>query len=295
MYEKKFSGTGVALVTPFTQDDQIDFLALEKLIEHVISEGVDFLVALGTTAETPTLSVVEKISLLEFIKEKNNKRVPLVCGIGGNNTSKVVQDLKEFPLQGVDAILSVNPYYNKPNVEGLYQHYKEICANTDKDIIVYNVPGRTGSNISVQTVLRLATDFKNIIGIKEAAGNMEQSMQLIASLPPEFVFLSGDDNLVLPQIACGFDGVISVAANCYTKAFTDLVNAAMNNDYTKARELHYTLLPAIDLLFVEGNPAGVKCVLKEMGIVENIFRLPVAPVSTSTHEKIRMYLNSYGN
>jgi 4-hydroxy-tetrahydrodipicolinate synthase len=290
MSEKKFSGTGVALVTPFDKNKNIDFSSLEKLVNHVIDNGVDFLVALGTTAETPTLSIVEKIAVLTFIAEKNNKRIPLVCGLGGNNTDLVLKDLQEFPLENVDGLLSVSPYYNKPTQEGIYQHFKAIAQGTDKDIILYNVPGRTGGNINVDTVVRLANDFKNIVAIKEAAGNMSQSMQLVQNLPSNFSILSGDDDLVLPQIAIGFDGVISVAANCFTLDFSNMVRAAQANDYDTAKELHYKLLNGIGLLFTEGNPSGVKAVLHEMNICANEFRLPVVPVSAATHENIKKYL-----
>ncbi len=289
MLDQKFSGTGVALVTPFNTDGSIDFPALEKLVHHTIDQGVDFLVALGTTAETPTLNVIEKISLLEYIAQVNNKRVPLVCGLGGNNTSLVLKDLTEFPLHHVDAILSVVPYYNKPNKEGVYQHFKALAESTDKDIILYNVPGRTGSNMEPETVVRLANDFKNVVAIKEAAGNMSQSMQLIKRLPDSFSVLSGDDDLVMPQIAAGFSGVISVAANCWTKLFTNMVQAALKNDFPVARDLHYKLLDGIGLLFKEGNPAGVKFVLSEMGICQNTFRLPVVGISEPTQQEIRKY------
>ena len=292
MSDRKFKGTGVALVTPFTQDGSIDFPSLEKLVNHVIDNGVDFLVALGTTAETPTLSVVEKIAVLEYIVQVNNGRKPVVCGLGGNNTSLVLKDLDEFPLDKVDGILSVVPYYNKPNPEGVYQHFKTIAEATEKDIILYNVPGRTGSNMSVDTVIRLANDFANIVSIKEAAGNMSQSMQLVKNLPASFSILSGDDDLVLPQIAAGFDGVISVAANCWTKDFSGMVNAARDNDFEVARKLHYKLLDGIGLLFAEGNPAGVKYVLSQMDICQNTFRLPVVGVSNSTQQKIKDYISS---
>lgn len=290
MFDKKFSGTGVALVTPFDQNNNIDFPALEKLVNHVIIHGVDFLVALGTTAETPTLSIVEKIAILEFITEVNDGRKPLVCGLGGNSTANVLKDLREFPLEKVDGLLSVSPYYNKPSQEGIYQHFKAIANATDKKIILYNVPGRTGSNMQVETVIRLANDFGNIVAIKEAAGNMAQSMQLVRHLPNSFTFLSGDDDLVLPQIAAGFDGVISVAANCFTKDFTDMVRSALASDYVTARSLHYKLLDGIALLFVEGNPAGVKSFLEAMDICKAIFRLPVVAVSEDTKLEINTFL-----
>lgn len=290
MSDPKFSGTGVALVTPFLADGSIDFPSLEKLVNHVIDNGVDFLVALGTTAETPTLSIVEKIAVLEFVIQINNGRKPVVCGLGGNSTALVLKDLSEFPLAKVDGILCVVPYYNKPNAEGIYQHFKAVAGATDKDIILYNVPGRTGTNMAVDTVVRLANDFKNIVAIKEAAGNMSQSMQLVNNLPNSFRILSGDDDLVMPQIAAGFSGVISVAANCWTKDFTDMVNAALNNDFEKARTLHYKLLNGIALLFAEGNPAGVKYVLSQMDICENTFRLPVVGASEDTQNKIKEYI-----
>ena len=291
MSDQKYRGTGVALVTPFLADRTIDFTSLEKLVNHTIDDGVDFLVALGTTAETPTLSIVEKIAVLEYIAQVNDKRVPLVCGLGGNNTALVLKDLAEFPLEKVDGILCVVPYYNKPNAEGVYQHFKAIAEATDTNIILYNVPGRTGSNMDVDTVVRLANDFKNIVAIKEAAGNMSQSMQSVKRLPASFSILSGDDDLVLPQIAAGFSGVISVAANCWTQDFTKMVNASLDGNFETARELHYKLLDGIGLLFTDGNPPGVKFVLSQMGICENTFRLPVVGVSEETQKKIKNYLD----
>jgi len=290
MSDQKFRGTGVALVTPFFADGSIDFPSLEKLVHHTIDQGIDFLVALGTTAETPTLSVVEKIAILEYIAQINNKRVPLVCGLGGNCTALVLKDLAEFPLEQVDGILCVVPYYNKPNAEGVYQHFKAVAEATNQNIILYNVPGRTGSNMDVNTAVRLASDFKNIVAIKEAAGNMYQSMQLVKRLPSSFSILSGDDDLVLPQIAAGFSGVISVAANCWTKDFTDMVNASLKNDFDTAKKLHYKLLDGIGLLFTDGNPPGVKYVLSEMGICENTFRLPVVASSDETQRKIKDFI-----
>jgi 4-hydroxy-tetrahydrodipicolinate synthase len=290
MSEKIFRGTGVALVTPFTANKEIDFTALEKLINHVIENGVDFLVALGTTAETPTLSKDEKIKLVHFIAEKNNKRVPLVCGLGGNNTEEVIKDFALYPMDKIDAILSVSPYYNKPSQEGIYQHFKAIDAASPVPIILYNVPGRTGSNMLASTSIRIAQNCKKVIAIKEAAGNMVQSMELAKGLPQGFTLLSGDDDLVMPQIACGFDGVISVAANCFTKDFCSMVNLSLEYKFSEARAIHYKLLEGIDLLFVEGNPAGVKCVLYEMNIVANECRLPVVPVSATTHQKIKDFL-----
>ena len=277
----KFSGTGVALVTPFAIDGSIDFTALKQLVDHCIDGGVDFLVALGTTAETPTLSQEEKAAVLATIVAQNNRRVPLVCGVGGNNTAEVVAHLQPFHLQGVDAILSVAPYYNKPTQEGIYRHFKAIAAATELPVILYNVPGRTVTNILPQTVLRIAADCPNVIAIKEASGNLAQCMELIAARPEGFTVLSGDDNLVVPQIAVGMEGVISVAANCYTRLFCGMVKAALGGDFSQARSLHYKLLKGIDLLFAEGNPAGVKAVLAQMGLIQNVVRLPLVEASES--------------
>jgi 4-hydroxy-tetrahydrodipicolinate synthase len=286
----QFRGTGVALVTPFNSDGSVDFNSLEKVVNHVINNGVNYLVVLGTTAETPTLSAEEKKKVLAFIIEKCNGRVPVVCGIGGNNTAEIIHHLEEYDLSKVAAILSVAPYYNKPTQEGLYQHFKAIAGATNKPIILYNVPGRTSSNILPATALRLANEFKHIIAIKEASGNLAQCMELVESKPEHFSILSGDDDLVLAQIAIGFDGVISVAANCFTKDFTGMVNYALDNNYAEARKLHYKLLDGIRLLFVEGNPAGVKCVLSEMKICANNLRLPIVPVSDATKQKIQQFL-----
>lgn len=292
MSANKFKGTGVALVTPFNKYKKVDFHALRKLVNHVIDNGVDYLVALGTTAETPTLSSAEKLDILFNIIEEANSRLPIVVGIGGNNTSEVISQLESYPLDKVDAILSVSPFYNKPSQAGIIAHYKELNKHTPKPIIMYNVPGRTGSNMTSETTLYLANECANLIAIKEASGNLVQCMELIHHKPKNFTVLSGDDNLTLAQIACGFDGVISVAANCFTKDFTDMVNAALNHAIVHAQKQHYKLLEGIDLLFAEGNPAGVKCALAEMGICENEFRLPVVPVSHATHEKIKQFLKS---
>lgn len=288
----KFHGTGVALVTPFNKDNSVDYDSLGKLVDHVIAGGVNFLVALGTTAETPTLSSAEKKEVLAFVIKHNNGRVPVVAGIGGNNTAAIVEQLQTSDLTGVDGILSVAPYYNKPTQEGIYQHFKAIATATDKDIILYNVPGRTSSNIAPDTVLRLANEFKNIVAVKEASGNLGQCMEIVDGKPAHFAVLSGDDDLILPQMSIGMEGVISVAANCFTKDFTAMVNAGLNGDYNTARSLHYKILPGTRLLFVEGNPAGVKCVLNEMGICGDTVRLPLVNVSDATHQKIKAYLQN---
>ena len=288
----QFRGTGVALVTPFNSDGTVDYASLEKLVDHVINGGVNYLVALGTTSEAPTMAADEKKKVLATIVSKCNKRVPVVCGIGGNNTAEVLANLKEYDLTNVDGILSVVPYYNKPTQEGLYQNFKAIANATAKPIILYNVPGRTVTNMLPATTLRLANEFKHIVAVKEDSGNMSQCMDLVLGKPSHFAVLSGDDDLVLPQIAIGMEGVISVAANCFTKDFTTMVNDALSGNYTNAKHLHYKLLEGIRLLFVEGNPAGVKCVLNEMEVCGESLRLPIVPVSTGTKQKIQEYLKN---
>jgi 4-hydroxy-tetrahydrodipicolinate synthase len=281
-----FRGTGVALVTPFTKNGFVDFKGLAKLIDHVIENGVDYLVALGTTAETPTLSADEKKEVLISVLNHAAGRVPVVCGMGGNSTQEVLDNIAAYNLDGVAGLLSVVPYYNKPSQEGIYQHFKTIAAATELPIILYNVPGRTVANMLPQTVVRIASECPNVIAIKEASGNMAQCMELVAIRPEGFVVLSGDDNLVVPQVAIGFDGVISVAANCFTRDFTDMVNASLAGDFATARKLHYRLLPGIDLLFAEGNPAGVKHVLSGMELMKNVLRLPLVAVSEPLGAKI---------
>lgn len=293
MAYQQFKGTGVALVTPFQRDGSVDYAALEKLTHHVIKGGVDFLVALGTTAETPTLTIQEKTDILSAVIKYNDGQLPVVCGVGGNNTSETVEHLKTLDIRGVDAILSVAPYYNRPSQEGMYQHFKAIAEATNKPIILYNVPGRTGSNILPATAIRLAKDFTNVIAIKEASGNMVQIMELIHDKPDNFTVLSGDDNLALAQMAVGMEGIISVAANCFTKEMTDVINLAIVGKFDKARKIFYKILPGIDLLFAEGNPAGVKCVLKNMSICEEQLRLPLVPVSEATAKKIAQFVSGH--
>lgn len=292
MAYQHFKGTGVALVTPFQSNGAVDYPALENLITHVIKGGVDFVVALGTTAETPTLSTKEKQEILSAVVKACDGKLPVVCGLGGNNTEELVAQLREFDLHGVDAILSVTPYYNKPSQEGLYQHYKAVANATNKPIILYNVPGRTGCNLLPATAIRLANDFKNIIAIKEASGNIVQCMELIQNKPDNFTVLSGDDNLAVAQMAIGMEGIISVAANCFTKEMTDVINLAIVGKFDKARKTFYKILPGIDLLFAEGNPAGVKNVLANMGICEQHLRLPLVPVSEPTANKIAEFMKT---
>jgi 4-hydroxy-tetrahydrodipicolinate synthase len=288
-----FRGTGVALVTPFHSDGSIDFASLSKLIDHVINNGVNYLVALGTTAETPTLSNEEKKAILAHVIKHNAGRVPIVCGMGGNNTAEILSLIAEYDWTGVSGILSVSPYYNKPTQEGIYQHFKAIAQACKLPIILYNVPGRTSGNIMPATAVSLANEFSHIVAIKEASGNMKQCMEYVQSAPAHFAILSGDDDLIVPQAAIGFSGVISVAANCFTKDFSTMVSAALNGDFASAKILHYKLLKGIDLLFAEGNPAGVKCVLKEMNICGDTLRLPLVNVSANTKQAIQEYLNAY--
>ncbi len=282
-----FEGTGVALVTPFTKENQVDYTALGNIIDAVIEGGVDYLVALGTTAETPTLTKAEKKQVLNFILDHNKDRVPVVVGIGDYNTQALLDTLTEYPMDRVSGILSVAPYYNKPSQEGIYQHFKTLAQATDKPIILYNVPGRTVTNILPETAIRLANDFKNIVAIKEASGNIPQCMEVVAGAPAHFSVLSGDDNLILAQAAIGMKGVISVAANCYAKEFCAMVKHALRNEMNDARRLHYNLLNRINLLFVEGNPTGVKYALHLQGLCENVLRLPLVPASTALQEKMK--------
>lgn len=288
--DNSFRGTGVALVTPFHTDGSIDFNSLSKLIDHVIDNGVDYLVALGTTAETPTLSNDEKKQVLAHVVKHNAGRVPVVCGMGGNNTAEVLNLIAEYDWTGVSGILSVSPYYNKPTQEGIYQHFKAIAQACKLPIILYNVPGRTSGNILPATAVRLANEFNHIVAIKEASGNMKQCMEYVQTAPAHFAILSGDDDLIVPQAAIGFGGVISVAANCFTKDFTTMVNAALKGDFNTAKQVHYKLLKGIDLLFAEGNPAGVKCVLQEMNICADTLRLPLVNVSAGTQQAIQSFV-----
>ncbi len=286
----QFAGTGVALVTPFNSDSSIDFNSLEKVVNHVIAGGVNFLVALGSTGETPTLSREEQHQVLSFIVEKCNGRVPVVCGIAGNNTAEVVNNVKTYDLTGVSGILSASPHYNKPSQEGIYQHFKAIATATTLPIILYNVPGRTGSNMAPATVLRLANEFSNIVAIKEASGNLSQCMELVQGKPAHFAILSGDDDLFICQAAIGMEGVISVAANSYPKQFTTMVNHLLKGDFASGRELHYRLIDGIRLLFAEGNPTGVKCTLDELGVCPAYVRLPLVPATDELRKKIKAYL-----
>lgn len=289
----KLKGTGVAIVTPFKFDKSVDYTALEKLVEHLILGGIDYLVVMGTTGESVTLSPSEKKEVLDFVVKINNKRLPIVLGIGGNCTTTVVNLFKSTDLSDVDAILSVSPYYNKPTQEGIYQHYKALAQATDKPIILYNVPGRTASNVAASTTLRLANDFKNIVAVKEASGSLEQCMEIIKNKPADFLVISGDDAITLPMIACGVDGVISVLANAFPKGFSDMVAAALAGNIEEAKNLHYKYFELIHYLFVDGNPAGVKVALKLLGIMEVDVRLPLVNVTDNTYQKIKEIIAVY--
>lgn len=288
--QNKLTGMGVALVTPFKQDDSIDFDALGRLVDYQIQNKADYLVVLGTTAETPALSATEKQEIIEFVKRRVNGQLPIVLGCGGNCTANVVKELQTSDFSGIDAILSVTPYYNKPSQEGIYQHYKAIAEATPLPIILYNVPGRTGVNMTVETTLRLARDFRNIVAVKEASGNITQMNNIIKNKPKDFMVICGDDGIAYPLMTLGAVGVISVIGNAFPKEFSRMVRLALNGDYENALHIHQRFTDMFDLLFVDGNPAGVKCILNAMGYIENKLRLPLVPTRITTYEKIREVL-----
>ncbi|MBL7925135.1 MAG: 4-hydroxy-tetrahydrodipicolinate synthase [Bacteroidia bacterium] len=283
---KKLSGTGVALVTPFHKNGSVDFKSLSRLVDHVIKGKCEYVVPLGTTGESVTLSADEKKAVLDCVVESAAGKVPVVMGLGGNNTQEILEKLRHHDFQGVSALLSVSPYYNKPSQKGILQHYKMIAEESPLPVILYNVPGRTGSNMLPETTLELAHGQKNILGIKEASGNVEQVMHIIREKPAGFLVISGDDAITLPLIAAGADGVISVIANAYPKAFSTMVRHALKAELKKAQQLHYQLLPLIPLLFSEGSPAGIKCALKGMGMMEEHVRLPLVNVSKPLAQRI---------
>lgn len=277
----------MALVTPFKADLSIDFIALERLVEHCIIGGVDYLVVMGTTGENPTLNEEEQYEVLRHVQNVNADRKPIVFGIGGNNTAAVVAKINQTCFDGIDAILSVSPYYNKPTQTALYHHYKTLAEASPVPIILYNVPGRTGTNMASGTTLQLAHDFVNIIGIKEASGNLEQVMEIIEGRPEDFLVISGDDNLTLPIIACGGDGVISVSGQGFPAVFTTMVGAALEGDMALARKNHFRLFKITKMLFTEGNPGGIKAALQVKGICEEYMRQPLWPISENLREAIR--------
>ncbi|WKK64876.1 4-hydroxy-tetrahydrodipicolinate synthase [Lutimonas zeaxanthinifaciens] len=290
---KHFKGTGVALVTPFNNDGQIDLEALVKLVRYQIDNGVDYLVVLGTTGETATLSDEEKRLVKKCVLETCNGCIPVVLGLGGNNTQRILKELEEEDFEGFSAILSVSPYYNKPSQEGIYQHYKMISAKSPLPIILYNVPPRTGSNIEVETVARLATDCKNIIGIKEAAGDFEQVLELIRKTPDDFLVISGEDKLALPLVLAGGDGVISVIGQGLPETFSKMIRMGLEGKSREAYELFYSLTESIDLIFAEGNPSGIKSMLHSLKISEPFVRLPLVPASADLRQKINTFVTHF--
>ena len=290
----KLKGLGVALVTPFNEDLSIDFDSLTKLVEYNIANGTDFLVVLGTTAETATLSKAEQAQVIEHIVKVNNKRLPLVLGIGGNNTLAVKEQIESTDLSDFEGVLSVSPYYNKPNQEGIYQHYK-MLASTGKNIIIYNVPGRTGQNIEAATTLRLAKDFPNLFMIKEASPNISQYFDILRKKPAGFSLVSGDDEFTLPVTLAGGDGVISVIGQAYPKLFSDMIKLAKESKVKEAYAIHNQLVELIRLIFAEGNPCGVKTVLAEMGIIKNHLRLPLIKASENLQDRIKAEMKNLQN
>ena len=290
MAQNKFKGLGIALVTPFKANGDIDYEALTRLVEYQLQNGVDFLCIMGTTAETPCLSADEKRKLKELLVERVAGRVPLLMGCGGNNTAAVVAELKANDWSGIDGVLSVCPYYNKPSQEGLYQHFKAVAEASPIPVVLYNVPGRTGVNMSAETTLRLARDFENIVAIKEASGNITQMDDIIKNKPDNFDVISGDDGITFPLITLGAVGVISVIGNALPAEFSRMVRMALNGDYEQARVIHHKFTELFKLLFVDGNPAGVKAMLHAMGMIENQLRLPLVPTRLTTMEKITAIL-----
>lgn len=287
-----FKGTGVAIVTPFLENGDIDEVGLERLIEHLIEGKVDYLVVLGTTGENATLDKTEKQKVFHLVNQFNKNRLQLVAGIGGNNTRAIISDFSSFDLKGYSAILSVSPYYNKPSQEGIYQHYKSLNDAAPLPIIMYNVPGRTGMNVTTETTLRIARDCKKIIATKEASGNMEQIMQIIKDKPAGFEVISGDDGITLPLIACGAIGVISVVANAYPLLFSTMVKQCLDGKFAEARPIHEKMLPIINSMFAEGSPSGVKYYLSKMGIIKENFRLPAVSVSAKHKASIDEFMKS---
>ncbi|WP_442787772.1 4-hydroxy-tetrahydrodipicolinate synthase [Flavobacterium suncheonense] len=288
-------GTGVALVTPFKKDFSVDTEALKRIVNYVIDGGVEYLVVLGTTAESATLTADEKELVIATVKEANNGRLPLVLGVGGNNTMKVVEELKTRDFSGFTAILSVSPYYNKPTQEGIYQHFKMIAENSPIPVIVYNVPGRTASNMLPSTVLRLANDFKNIIGIKEAAGDIVQAMKIIENKPKDFLVISGDDMITLPMVLAGGAGVISVIGEGFPKEFSEMVRLGLQRKVDEAYKLHYLLAESIDMIFEQGNPGGIKEVFKALGLSENTVRLPLVNVNEDLAKRLSAFVKKVVN
>ena len=291
MNPNKLRGTGVALVTPFHKDGSIDFKAFKKLIERCIDGKVEYLVPLGTTGESATLTVNERNAVIDFVIEIVEKRIPIVLGLGGNNTQEILSFIEEHNFDGIDAILSVSPYYNRPSQRGIFQHYKMIANECPVPVILYNVPSRTGSNIDAETALQLAHEVQNIIGIKEASGNIEKAMKIIAKKPKDFLVISGDDVLAFPMLACGGDGVISVISNAFPKDFSEMVRLCLSGNFDRARKIHYKLLDIMHSIFIDGNPAGIKGLLNVQNICTEHVRLPLTSVNKSTLNRFESLIN----
>lgn len=292
MIRTRLKGMGVALITPFKEDGSVDYDALLRLVDYQVQNGTDFLCVLGTTAETPTLTKEEKEKVKRTVIERVNGRIPILLGVGSNSTQAVVDTVKSDDMTGVDALLVVVPYYNKPSQEGIYQHYKAVSEATDLPIVLYNVPGRTGVNMTAETTLRLARDFKNIVAIKEASGNITQMDDIIKNKPEDFDVISGDDGITFPLITLGAVGVISVIGNAFPREFSRMTRLALQGDYNNALTIHHKFTELFNLLFVDGNPAGVKAMLNMMGMIENKLRLPLVPTRITTYEKMRSVLDS---
>jgi 4-hydroxy-tetrahydrodipicolinate synthase len=284
---KRFKGTGVAIITPFKNDSSIDFSALGRVINHVIKGGVNYIVAMGTTGEASTLTKDEKHALISYVTESIDNRVPLVVGIGGNNTQEIINTIRELDLEGVDGILSVTPYYNKPSQRGIFQHFKAIATCSSLPVIIYNVPGRTSCNVTSDTCLELAHECDNIIAVKEASGDMAQIMRIIKGKPENFLVISGDDMLTIPIIAAGGSGVISVLANAFPSECSELVSNALKNNFKAAREIHFRFLESIELLFADGNPSGIKAFMNVLNLCQNNLRLPLVPVNKNVLARIQ--------
>lgn len=286
MVHNIFKGLGIALVTPFMEDGSVDYKALIRLVEYQLANGADFFCILATTGETPTLTADEKQKIKELVVDLVGGRVPILMGCGGYNTAEIVQELKTRDFKGIDGVLSVCPYYNKPSQEGLYQHFKAIAAATSLPVVLYNVPGRTGVNMKAETTVRLARDCQNIVAIKEASGNLEQVDEIIKNKPKDFDVISGDDALTFPMISCGAVGVISVIGNALPREFSKMIRLQMKGEYDGARKIHHRFIDLFSLLFVDGNPAGVKAMLHEMGYIQNVLRLPLVPTRISTLQRM---------
>ena len=288
-----FTGTGVAVVTPFHNYGTVDFSSLEKVINHIIDGGVQFIVALGTTSEAPTLSKDERNAVINFFIETVDKRLPIMLGVGSNNTQEVLNTFKSHVFDGIDGILSVVPYYNKPGQKGIYQHFKTIGSASPVPVVLYNVPSRTSANISAATTLKLAHELKNIVGIKEASGNWSQLMEIIKNKPTNFSVLSGDDLLTLPMLSTGANGVISVVANAFPKTFSTMVQKGLEGDFVKARKIHYQLSEAIELLFEDGNPSGIKAALEILQLCKNNLRLPLTKVNKRVYNQLKVFIENF--